>query len=132
MVLEIPPLKLSITLKSPSYFNKYGETEFRKVESEVIKEVSPKNSLIIATGGGAILNYDNIKCLKQNGKIYFLDRCLDKLMPTNDRPLSSNISSLEKRYNERYPIYQSTCDYRIDGNGTPNEVADLIYGEYQK
>ena len=116
----------------PSYFEKYGEAEFRIVESEVIKEISSKNSLIIATGGGAILNYDNIRRLKQNGKIYFLDRNLEKLMPTSDRPLSSNISALEKIYNERYPIYLSTCDVKVDGNGTPNQVADTIYGEYQK
>lgn len=116
----------------PSYFAKYGEAEFRKVECEVIKEISTRNSLIIATGGGAILNQDNIRCLKQNGKIYFLDRNLENLIPTNDRPLSRNIDALKKRYDERYPLYVSTCDFKIDGNGTPNEVADIIYGEYQK
>ena len=116
----------------PSYFAKHGEAEFRKIESQVIKEISCNNSLIIATGGGAILNYDNIRRLKQNGKIYFLDRSLDKLMPTSDRPLSSNISALEKRYKERYPIYKSTCDIRVDGNGTPSQVADIIYEKYLK
>lgn len=121
-----------IGMDIPSYFSKYGEAEFRKVETQVIKEISPENSLIIATGGGAILNYDNIRCLKQNGKIYFLDRGLDKLMPTSDRPLSSDISALKKRYDERYPIYLSTCDVKVDGNGAPKEVADIIYGEYQK
>lgn len=121
-----------IGMDIPSYFAKYGEAEFRKAESEVIKEISPKNSLIIATGGGAILNYDNIRRLKQNGKIYFLDRCLDKLMPTSNRPLSSDITALKKRYDERYPIYKATCDIQVDGNGAPDEVADLIYGEYQK
>ena len=42
------------------------------------------------------------------------------------------VEVLKKRYEERYPIYNSTCDIKIDGNGTPNEVADIIYGEYQK
>ena len=116
----------------PSYFAKYGEAEFRRVECEVIKELSPKNSMIIATGGGAILNCDNIRRLKQNGKIYFLDRSLEKLIPTSDRPLSSDIDALKKRYDERYPIYNSTCDIRVDGNGTPNQVAEIIYGEYTK
>ena len=121
-----------IGMDIPSYFEKYGEAEFRKVECEVIKEVSTKNSLIIATGGGAILNQDNVRRLKQNGKIYFLDRNLEKLIPTSNRPLSRDIDALKKRYEERYPIYKSTCDIKIDGNGTPNEVADIIYGEYQK
>lgn len=121
-----------IGMDIPSYFAKYGEAEFRRVECEVIKELSPKNSMIIATGGGAILNCDNIRRLKQNGKIYFLDRSLDKLIPTSDRPLSSDIDALKKRYDERYPIYNSTCDIRVDGNGTPNQVAEIIYGEYTK
>ena len=121
-----------IGMDIPTYFSKYGEAEFRKIECEVIKEISPKNSLIIATGGGAILNSDNIKRLKQNGSIYFLDRSLDKLIPTSDRPLSSNIDALKKRYNERYPIYLAACDIKVDANGTPSEVANIIYGEYQK
>ncbi|MBQ4510208.1 MAG: shikimate dehydrogenase [Clostridia bacterium] len=121
-----------IGMDIPSYFAKYGEAEFRKVESEVIKELSPKNSLIIATGGGAILNYDNIRRLKQNGKIYFINRSLENLTPTSDRPLSSDVSALEKRYNERYPIYISTADTVIDGNSTVEDVANAIYGEYIK
>ncbi len=115
-----------------TYFSRYGEAEFRKIEREVIKEISSKNSLIIATGGGVILNSDNVRRLKQNGSIYFLDRSLDNLIPTSDRPLSSDIDALKKRYDERYPIYLSTCDIKIDANGTPSEVADIIYGEYKK
>jgi shikimate dehydrogenase len=121
-----------IGMDIPTYFSKHGEAEFRKIESDVIKEISQKNSLIIATGGGAILNNDNIRRLKQNGKIYFLDRSLKNLTPTSDRPLSSDIDALKKRYNERYPIYISTCDSKIDANGTPSEVANIIYGEYKK
>ncbi len=121
-----------IGMDIPSYFAKYGEAEFRKVESEVIKELSPKNSLIIATGGGAILNSDNIRRLKQNGKIYFIDRSLENLTPTSDRPLSRDISALEKRYKERYPIYISSADVVIDGNSTVEFVAKAIYGEYIK
>ncbi|MBR2024896.1 MAG: shikimate kinase, partial [Clostridia bacterium] len=115
-----------------SYFAKYGETEFRKIESEVIKEISVKNSLIIATGGGAILNYDNVGRLKQNGKIYFIDRSLENLIPTSDRPLSSDINALKKRYEERYPIYNASADVIINGDFTVEEVADAIYGEYNK
>ena len=115
-----------------TYFSRYGEAEFRKIEREVIKEISSKNSLIIATGGGAILNSDNVRRLKQNGSIYYLDRSLDKLIPTSDRPLSSDTYALKKRYDERYPIYLSTCDIKIDANGTSSEVADIIYGEYKK
>ena len=121
-----------IGMDIPSYFKAYGEAEFRKVEAEVIKEVSKGNSQIISTGGGAILNPENIRCLKQNGKIYFLNRDLELLIPTSDRPLSSDIDALKKRYEERYPIYKSTCDIEIDGNGTITQVGDIIFGEWLK
>ena len=82
--------------------------------------------------GLPILKDINVNYLKQNGNIYFLNRSLENLIPTNDRPLSSSIEALKKRYEERYHIYTSTADVIIDGNGTPNEVATLIYGEYNK
>lgn len=121
-----------IGMDIPSYFAKYGEKAFRDIESEVIKEVSVNNNQIIATGGGAILKEENITYLKQNGNIYFLNRDLEKLIPTSDRPLSSDIDALKKRYDERYPIYTKTADIIINGNGTPNEVANYVYGEYNK
>ena len=114
------------------YFAQYGEAEFRRVESLVIKEISQGNNLIIATGGGAVLNPDNIVCLKQNGQIYFIDRHIDLLCPTGDRPLSANKEAMKKRYEERYEIYLSTCDRRIDGNGKVEDVACLICKEYEK
>ena len=61
--------------------------------------------------------------------MYFLDRNLELLVPTSDRPLSSDRASIEKRYNERYDIYCQACDIRVDGNGTVDEVSELIYKE---
>ena len=89
-----------------------------------------KNSLIISTGGGVILNEENIEVLKGNGRVYFLDRPLEKLITTSDRPLSSNRSDLEKRYNERYGLYKRAADVIIDGSGTVEEVAKLIEDDY--
>ena len=119
-----------IGMSIPLYFAKYGEREFRLVESLVIERVSAQNNKIIATGGGAVLNPDNVRRLKQNGKVYFLDRHLDLLMPTSDRPLSSNRADLEKRYNERYHIYKSSCDVSVDGNPSAYDVMEEIYKDY--
>ena len=114
------------------YFEKHGEAAFRDVESSVIAEISACNNQIIATGGGAVLKEENVIRLKQNGQIYFIDRDLDLLCPTGDRPLSLDRESLKKRYDERYGIYCGACDIKIDGNGTVDEVANLIYKEYLK
>ncbi|MBE6674672.1 MAG: shikimate dehydrogenase [Ruminococcaceae bacterium] len=121
-----------IGMSIPEYFEKYGESEFRRIESEVIAEVSSGNNQIISTGGGAVLNPDNVRRLKQNGNVYFLDRDLEHLCPTGDRPLSSNMEAMKKRYEERYHIYCASCDVRVDGNGTVEEVANLIYEAWSK
>ena len=98
----------------PEIFEKYGEQGFREIESDVIRELSSKQSCVIATGGGAILNPQNVEFLKRNGVIVFLDRPLEKLITTDDRPLSSDRELLEKRYIERYGIYCSSADIRVN------------------
>ncbi len=121
-----------IGMSIPEYFEKYGEEEFRLVEGEIIKEISAQNNLVIATGGGAILNSDNVRRLRQNGLIYFLDRPLELLLPTTDRPLSSNRARLEERYCERYGLYCDTCDVRIENGGSEEEALEKIYKDYTK
>jgi shikimate kinase len=48
------------------------------------------------------------------------------LITTDDRPLSSNKSDLEKRYNERYDLYKSSADVIIDASGTIEMVVNKI------
>jgi shikimate kinase len=88
--------------------------------------------MIIATGGGAVLNCANVRNLRQNGRLYFLNRSLELLTPTKSRPLSSDIEALKKRFDERYEIYVSSADAVIEANGTVNEVADKIKEEFYK
>lgn len=113
----------------PDIFSKFGEEYFRKLESEVIAETSKKTGLVVATGGGAVLKKENVKNLSQNGKIFFLDRPLEQIVPTADRPLSNSELSLKKRFAERYEIYQDTCDKRIPVDGVPQHAVKLILGK---
>lgn len=114
----------------PEIFSESGEKVFREIESNVIFEISKDNGKIIATGGGAVLNKKNIDNLKGNGRVYFINRPLDMLVTTDDRPLSSNRADLEKRYNERYSLYTDYADVIIDGSGTVEEVAERIEADY--
>ncbi len=114
----------------PDIFKDKGEEYFRGLESKVITEVSVLQSSVIATGGGAILNPENIDSLKANGILIFIDRPLDMLITTDDRPLSSNIEQLKKRYEERYDIYCRSADYIINADGDIEEntkrIAEVI------
>lgn len=110
-------------------FRKMGETAFRNIESEAVREASGLGGHVIATGGGAILRDENVRRLKRNGRIFFLDRPLCELMPTSDRPLASDREAIEKRYNERYPRYNSVADVRIAVDTDEFGVADKIIKE---
>ncbi len=114
----------------PEIFSEHGEAYFRDRESEAVNEASMHTSKIIATGGGAVLRKENINALKENGRIYFIDRPLSSLVPTEDRPLSSDRASIEKRYYERIDIYRSAADVIIDADCSPEEVADKISGDF--
>ncbi len=114
----------------PEIFAQHGEVYFRDLETEVIKDVAKRNGIIVSTGGGAILRRENVSALKENGRIYFIDRPLSALMPTEDRPLASTKEAITKRYNERYGIYKSTADVIIDADCDAMTVAKKIKGSF--
>ncbi len=110
-------------------FKRYGEEKFRDLESEVIKDVAKGTGAIIATGGGAVLRSENVAALKRNGKLFFIDRPLEALVPTDDRPLAKSAEDIKKRYSERYDIYLACADIKIDADCSAYEVADKILRE---
>ena len=98
-------------------FAAYGEPHFRALETETVRELSRSTDYVIATGGGAVLKKENVNYLRSNGKIFFLNRPIADILPTDDRPLSRNRTDLQKRFDERYPIYQETADEEIFVDG---------------
>ena len=113
-------------MKIPDIFKTYGEKHFRELEAKVIANLSLKQSSVIATGGGVILNNRNVELLKENSFVVFLDRNIENLIATNDRPLSSSVEMLKKRYDERYEIYCASADLKIDANGTVEQNVNKI------
>ena len=107
-------------------FEKYGEKTFREFETDAVKEASKSNSLIIATGGGAILKDENVDALKSNGIVFFIDRPLESLIPTDDRPLAKDKDAIINRYNERYEKYIASAHVVIKADCTPEDVAKKI------
>jgi shikimate dehydrogenase len=114
----------------PEIFSEGGESLFRNIETEVIRKIAPVSGAVIATGGGAVLRDENVRLLSQNGRIYFLDRPLEMLVPTSDRPLASTVADITERYNERYERYLSTADVRIENGGSAEEAAEKILGDF--
>lgn len=116
----------------PEIFEECGEQGFRDIETEVIESLAAGQNTVIATGGGAILRDENIRFLRANGVICFLDRPLECLVTTADRPLSSDREKLQKRYNERYERYCSTADVKIDCNADIETCIAAIEREFKR
>lgn len=103
-----------------------GERHFRDLETEVIRDVSSEGGRVISTGGGAILREENVRCLKRNGRLFFLNASLSRLQATDDRPLSNTRQKLEKLYADRIEIYRSTADVVVPDLAAAQAEADFI------
>lgn len=113
-------------------FSESGEPAFRQLEAETIRQISCGSSgKIIATGGGAVLNILNIERLKRNGRVYWLDRPLAALMPTSDRPVTSDRESLIRTYHYRYPKYRAYCDVRVSARKNVPTTAEKIISDFE-
>ena len=106
----------------PKIFEKLGEPTFRDLESAAVMRAAEKTSAVIATGGGAPLREKNLAALRQNGQIYFLDRPLSALLPTEDRPLAKSAEDVKKLYKERYEIYRAAADVIINADASAEAV----------
>ena len=109
-----------------AYIQANGETDFRAREAEVIRDaVAMTSGGVVATGGGAVLSDVNVRALKRNGRLIFLDRPLEALVGTSDRPLSANAEQLRRRYEERYDRYCAVADehWHIALGESPEQTA---------
>lgn len=111
-------------------FEKYGEARFREIETQTVARISSRDNIIIATGGGCVLNSANVEYLKRNGKIFFLqtrpETLIKRVEGDTERPLLAG--GAEKRINEllpaRTPKYLAAADYVVDTDGAePEEIA---------
>ncbi len=119
--------------KIADIFKEDGEQTFRKIENSVVNDVSLVHQKIISTGGGVILDENNMKLLKANGIIIFIDRQINKIVYDNViRPLSLNKEELIKRYNERIDKYHNYADLIVQNNNDILDVVEEIILYWQK
>ena len=107
-----------------------SENHFRNVETQCICKLNKYNSVVIATGGGVIKNAINIKELKKNGVIIFIDRPFDNIVgdvEISKRPLlKDGIQKLYELYDERYELYKKYSDYHVVNDKEIDDVVEKI------
>ena len=122
--------------KISDIFEYYGEAHFRKIETEIVKDLAQKDGLVISTGGGLVLKKENNALLQENGKIVFLRASVEtlakRLKVDGERPLlqtsTENLRDrLERLLKERAPVYEHVADFAVDVDGkTPETIAEEI------
>lgn len=107
----------------PTIFEIEGEHGFREREAEVIADLVTYRGLILATGGGAVLNADNRRLLKEKGTVVYLRAPVEELFARTsrdrNRPLlqtSDPLGRLRELYSQRDPLYRETAHLIIDTN----------------
>ena len=119
----------------PEIFQQDGEIAFRELEIEVAKEVAQRKNLVIACGGGIVLNKINIDRLGKESIIVYLTASPEVILKRTSgdggkRPLLSvpdPVSEIQELLRFRQPFYERAADIQIDTSGlTINSIAEQI------
>ena len=105
-------------------FTRWGEEKFRELETEVLADLGKRWGGIIATGGGCVTRTENRDLLRQNGKIFWLQRSGEKCAAAG-RPLLQN-NSWQELYRQRAALYEDFCDEIVSNNAAPEDAVASI------
>ena len=122
----------------PFIFEKEGETGFRKREAKAVDDLSRMDGIVLATGGGAIIDAQSRSHLGARGFVVYLktsvDQQLQRTSRGRQRPLLDGEDPrkvLEDLMTDREPLYLEIADMTVDTDGrkvnaVANEILDAI------
>ncbi len=121
-------------------FDIEGEEGFRKRECAIIDELTQRENIVLATGGGAILREENRAHLKNRGTVIYLHAPLKKLFYRTSRDKKRPLlqtgnprEKLRKIVEQRDPLYRESADLIIDTeNRTVHQVVNHIIQRLKK
>lgn len=107
----------------PLIFEREGEAGFRRREREIIAQLCARDDVVLATGGGAVLDPDNRRQLHQRGWVVYLATSVaqqaERAGRTRHRPLLAGVDParrLAELMVVREPLYQEIADFTISTN----------------
>jgi len=122
-------------------FRRYGEVRFRSEERVLAAKLAKRENMVIATGGGVVLQEDNIDSLGGSGTIVRLEATPEEILTRVNRKKGSrpllkrdiNAEDIADILNKREPLY-ACAEYRISTSGKDveqvvNEIAELLKRE---
>jgi shikimate kinase len=120
----------------PTVFDFEGEDGFRRRERAVVDELTQGSGLVLATGGGVVLDQDNRRCLSGRGVVVYLSCSTEqqyrRTKQDRNRPLLQTedpMSRLRELMEQREPLYLETADITVS---TENRNASVVAREIVK
>jgi shikimate kinase len=121
-------------------FEKEGEPGFRVREKESIDRLTRLQSVVLATGGGAVIEADNRRVLAERGMVVYLatsiDQQLERTRHARHRPLLNDVDpeqKLEELMQRRALLYAEIADFTVSTDGRRVQlVAEEIYHELRR
>ncbi len=119
----------------PHIVEQFGWDHFRGLETQMCQKLTGQDNLVIDTGGGLILKEENVRMLKENGKIFWLtaevSTIASRISGDTQRPSLSGtktfVEEIEEILEIRKPHYQAAADYVIPTDQiSPEQIADNI------
>lgn len=120
-------------------FQRHGEAYFRELERQVVKEVSELEDCVIVTGGGVVLNQENISNLRRKGVVVYLhaepEVLYRRLRGDTSRPLlrvAQPLKKIRELLRQRSPYY-ANHDYSVDTSKlSVEEVVEEVVRIYKR
>lgn len=114
-----------------------GEEGFRKRERRLIEELTALDNIVLATGGGAVLDAENRSFLKQRGKVIYLqasvEQLYDRTVKDRKRPLlqtDDRFGKISDLLEVRDPIYRQIADLVVSTDGkSVKQIVDKLVRE---
>ena len=115
-------------------FEEQGEAYFRELETELIKSFAGVEPAVISCGGGAVLKEENVRLMKESGKIVLLTAepgtIYERVKDSTERPVlngNMNVGYIEELMEKRRPKYEEAADVTIATDGkTSKEICEEI------
>lgn len=116
-------------ISSRELYRKIGEEGFREIERRAIKQLQDIPHVVIATGGGTLLNAQTAAILKDKGTFVYLQQTVATIKTRLSPSAAFSVSTLE----ERLPVYESFADIVIHSDSlSPDEIVNAILEVYGK
>ena len=124
----------------PWIFDIEGEQGFRERERAVIDDLTQRQGIVLATGGGAVLDAENRRNLTARGLVIYLRASVKRLLRRTEkdknRPLLQTANPgqrLQQLYDERDPLYREIADFIVDtDNRNVSNSVKLIIKQFNK